>query len=147
MQRRALEERFWEKVQKTDTCWFWTGYIHTRTGYGRISMGGRRGPVREAHRVAWELTYGSVPNGLELDHLCRVRHCVRPTHLEAVTHLVNTRRGMTAEVARARQLAKTHCPQNHPYDGTNLVIDEKGRRRCRTCRNTQRRQRSAKIKT
>ena len=78
-----------------------------------------------AHRVAYELQVGPIPVGLQLDHLCRVRSCVNPAHLEPVTSAENTRRGLRA--------MKTHCPQGHPYAGENLLIRPTGQRRCRTC--------------
>jgi hypothetical protein len=73
---------------------------------------------------------GAVPEGLELDHLCRVRGCVNPKHLEPVTHRENLMRGESWSAVNAR---KTHCPEGHPYDETNTYIDGKGRRRCREC--------------
>jgi hypothetical protein len=82
-------ERFWAKVDKTDTCWLWTGYVHPK-GYGRFYPGGGRGTqIVYAHRFSFELAHGPMPEGMEADHLCRVRHCVNPEHLEAVTRRVN----------------------------------------------------------
>lgn len=100
-------------------------------GYGNYKWGDRR----LAHRVAYKTLIG--PAALGLDHLCRVRSCVNPEHLEPVTALVNVRRGQLAEVQRARQLAKTHCPQGHEYDAENTIYAKKAngtmQRRCRTC--------------
>lgn len=118
-------------------CLLWMGSI-IDTGYGRF----RRRP---AHAVAYELAIGPLPEGMEPDHLCRVRCCIEPTHLEAVTHKVNLQRspaGILARVGRLN-LAKTHCPQGHPYAGDNLFIHKRGARSCRTCmRDSTRRQRS-----
>ena len=80
-QERAQQARFWMRVTK-DYCWLWTGETATN-GYGRANIDGRNQP---AHRVAYEWLVGPVPDGLELDHLCAVRNCVNPVHLEPVTH-------------------------------------------------------------
>lgn len=91
-----------------------------------------------AHRVAYELVVGPIPDGLQLDHLCKVRKCVNPAHLEAVTCGENIRRGDTGKAAAEVQSSKTHCPQGHPYSGDNLA-HYRGRhgrryRACRICR-------------
>lgn len=96
-------------------------------GYGQFKLGS--GNPR-AHRVSYVLAFGAVPNGLQLDHLCRVRHCVAPAHLEPVTGQVNVLRGQTPA---ATNVAKTHCPQGHEYDKANTYVDAKGRRNCRHC--------------
>ena len=74
-------------------CWLWTG-ARTANGYGTMSAGGRYGATLLAHRLAYEWYRGAIPDGLQIDHLCRVRHCVNPWHLEAVTQEVNLKRGM-----------------------------------------------------
>lgn len=131
-------DRFWSKVDKNGPvpahrpelgrCWLWIA--GTTKGYGRFWLNGR---PRGAHQVAWEMKHGPIPDGLEPDHLCRVRHCVNDAHLEPVTRAENTRRGGSGAVAAARQLAKTHCPQGHPYSGDNLYVTTSGYRKCRTC--------------
>lgn len=110
-------------------CWEWTGY-RFQDGYGGIKNGRS---WRVAHRVLYELLVGRVPLGLQLDHLCRVRHCVNPQHLEPVTASENVRRGMGPTRSAERMLARTHCPAGHPYAGENLYLDPRGRRYCRTC--------------
>lgn len=126
--RRPVAERFWEKVEKTDTCWLWTAQVIPE-GYGRFWLDGRQ---HNAHRVAWELEHGPIPDGLVVDHLCRVRNCVRPDHLRVCTTSENVLEGVTTTAAL--NLAKTHCPQGHPYAGTNLIVKKSGWRACRTCR-------------
>ncbi len=122
-----LMERVWLRVEpETNGCWIWKGYIGDG-GYGLIVLDRRR----RVHRYLYEEFIGPVPDGLVLDHLCRVRHCVNPTHLEVVTQGENLRRGMGFPGINAR---KTHCPQGHPYEGRNLKRNA-GKRQCRICQN------------
>jgi hypothetical protein len=117
-----ITARFWAKVERMDDCWLWVG--RRSNGYGYFDVG--RKSVR-AHRFAYELERGPIPDGLELDHLCEVKNCVNPAHLEAVAHAEN--------VARIKRLRKTHCPHGHPYEGSNLYIRPDGHQACRRCRN------------
>lgn len=128
-QHRPFDERFWEKVdlRSDDECWPWMASV-TADGYGQFWITTERRSVN-AHRVAYELTVGQIPDGLEIDHLCRVRCCVNPTHMEPVTRAENARR------ARA---AITHCPAGHEYDETNTYVYPSGARGCRTCRKERR---------
>lgn len=89
----TVEERFWSKVTKADGCWTWGGHFE-RHGYGRFGISSKH--LVLAHRFAWELTNGPVPDGLELDHRCRNRGCCNPAHLEPVTHAENMRRAAEA---------------------------------------------------
>jgi HNH endonuclease len=119
-------ERFWSKVTTTDTCWLWTGSRDT-LGYANFALAG--GQVR-AHRFAYELLVGPIPVGLELDHLCAVRHCVRPAHLKPVTHAENVRRAV------ARRPKPTHCGRGHRLTPENVRIVPRGggtRWVCRAC--------------
>jgi HNH endonuclease len=125
---RTLEERFWAQVNKTDSCWLWTGHIATGKGYGRIRVNGE---YQKAHRVSYELFVGPIPDGLQLDHLCRVRNCVNPEHLEPVTNRENGLRG-TSPIYE--NLKKTHCSKGHPLSGDNLYPRTDGGRRCRICK-------------
>ena len=99
-------------------CWLWLGCVD-KEGYGKIAMPGQAS-ARMAHRISYELHVGPIPEGLELDHKCRMRCCVNFQHLEPVTHLENMRRGVNIGAHLvAAQKAKTHCPKGHPYDEAN----------------------------
>jgi len=112
-------------------CWIWTGRINV-DGYGTLGS-------RYAHRVVYEELVGEIPDGLHLDHLCRVRSCVRPLHLEPVTQRENTLRGQNFCAVKARQ---THCIHGHEFTPANTYVRTNGTRQCRTCRaETQRRNR------
>ena len=89
--KKTVEERFWSKVDKTDNCWLWTASCDT-AGYGRIKLGGKMVP---AHRFSYEWAHGGIPEGLQVDHRCHQRNCVRPDHLRLVTNAQNqqNRRG------------------------------------------------------
>ena len=126
----TLYQRFWAKVNKTDTCWLWTA--STRNGYGQIGAGGRFGKNLSAHRVAYEMLVGPIPEGLQIDHLCRVTLCVNPKHLEPVTLQENVLRGENFIAKKARQ---TECLRGHPFSGANLYTDPKGKRKCKICHN------------
>jgi hypothetical protein len=122
----TLEQRFWQKVDKSagdDGCWLWTGSI-VHTGYGSFNIGRGTHGSDSAHRVAYLLAVGCIPPKMQLDHLCRVRHCVNPRHLEVVTQQENLRRG-TALI--------TSCPQGHVYDEANTRYRADGHRQCRAC--------------
>lgn len=121
---RTTSERFWSHVSKTDTCWLWTASI--RNGYGVFWPADR---MVMAHRFAYEEAKGAIPDGLDLDHLCRVRNCVRPSHLEPVTRHENVMRG---DVPRA--LRENKCRFGHPFTDENTYVNPKGARICKTCR-------------
>lgn len=122
-----IEERFWTHVTEEDRgyatpCWIWTG--GTGAGYGRVW---HDGTTQTAHRVGYELVTGeTVPPDRELDHLCRVRLCVRALHLEVVTPRENVLRSPTAPPAI--NAAKVRCRRGHEFTGT-----WRGRRTCREC--------------
>ncbi len=124
--RGSREDRFWARVDRTDTCWIWTGKLNPQ-GYARARWGDTN---QMAHRIAYELLVGPVPEDLTLDHLCRVRHCVRPSHLEPVTQRDNVLRG---EGFAAVNAAKTHCVNGHAFDEANTYVTAEGYRSCRAC--------------
>ena len=121
----STPERFWRKVEFTDTCWLWTRAL-TDEGYARFYIGPKRGRTQLIHRWAYEFCVQSIPADLTIDHLCRVRHCVRPEHLEPVTFKENVLRGTSFAAVHAR---KTISICGHPFD----MRDTYGRRRCRPC--------------
>jgi hypothetical protein len=120
------EERFWVKVRKTKTCWEWTSATLS-SGYGIFSANRK---VHLAHRYSYELLVAPIPEGLYLDHLCRVKHCVNPTHLEPVTNRENVMRGITGLFGK-----RTHCLHGHPFNEANTKI-RKGKlgRICLECK-------------
>lgn len=79
--RRPIEERFWERVERTNTCWLWTGKAKHQHGYGVLGRGGHQAGMVGAHRVSWEIHYGAIPKGMVVCHRCDVPACVRPDHL------------------------------------------------------------------
>lgn len=123
---KSIEDRFWLKVNKTDSCWEWTAFLYN--GYGRFSVAHRKSIP--AHRFAYESVVGPIPDGLTLDHLCRNRACVNPAHLEPVTMRVNTLRGIGPS---AQNAVKTHCGAGHELTGDNVSVSANGWRRCRVC--------------
>ncbi|WP_220188598.1 HNH endonuclease signature motif containing protein [Streptomyces phytophilus] len=115
----SAEARFWAKVQPTGFCWEWTA--SKLRGYGQFGL--RAGKLVRAHRFAYELLVGPIPEGLELDHLCRNRSCVNPDHLQPVTHRLNA----------GRRPMRSHCPNRHEFTPEN-TYEHAGHRYCRTCR-------------
>lgn len=121
-------KRFWDKVEKTDGCWIWHG-AKTANGYGVFNTGEKRNCL--AHRYAYEATHGPIPEGMQLDHLCRTRPCVRPDHLEVVDNRTNQLRGNSPSGVHARQ---THCMHGHEFTAENTYRRKNGSRECRQCR-------------
>lgn len=134
--------RFWSKVDRSGhgpgTCWIWRA-AHSHNGYGRFQAGRRGEGVKAAHRVAFELARGPIPEGLVLDHLCRNPKCVNPDHLEPVTQRINVLRGTSPAARNARVEV---CPRGH----SNWRITSQGRRLCRDCRNAYKRRRRQELK-
>lgn len=125
----TVRERFEDKVmpEPNSGCWLWAGYV-SRYGYGLLHQTPKKYFL--AHRLAYEFFVGPIPEGLQIDHKCRVRSCVNPAHLEAVTLQENIRRGETG----IHQRTRTHCPHGHPYDEANTYRrPSNGTRICRQC--------------
>lgn len=131
----SLRERFWAGVNLNGpvpftrpdlgNCWVWTKFVD-KNGYGRLRRGRRSEPVAYAHHVALELQGVETPAGYERDHLCSVRSCCRPSHIDTVLHVVNVRRGTTSR----RNLA---CGKGHDTTEGNTYRSKRGKPSCRTC--------------
>lgn len=129
-------QRFVRKVNKTDTCWLWTG-CRLRSGYGQFSVNSKR---IYAHRYSYEHHNRPIPTGLVIDHLCRNRGCVNPDHLEAVTSKQNILRGYAPTAFNSR---KTKCPRGHEFTEDNLYR-YRGARTCLICKVNQRKEHRAR---
>jgi hypothetical protein len=136
--RATDEERFWFYVRKTATCWLWTGA--KSHGYGSLTLSAPTGERRrtvQAHRFAYELLVGPIPDELVLDHLaevCGQKACVKvladqsgPAHLEPVRQVVNVQRAWVGYVPGEV------CKNGHPFDPANTYVSPKGIRQCRAC--------------
>jgi len=162
-ERNNPHANFWVKVDRRgpDECWQWLAYKDDG-GYGHfmVTVGTRQRDVA-AHRMAYQLEVGRIPDGLQIDHVCHTndktclggitcphRGCVNPAHLEPVLPVENIRRAPISPGQRraAQQRAKTHCAQGHPYDEANTYVDSNGYRACRACNNGRKRHRRARAK-
>jgi len=119
-------ERFWLSVDKTAECWEWTG-TRSKAGYGQFPLSSSPKQVR-AHRFAYENLVAPIPDGLTIDHLCRNRGCVNPSHLEPVTLAENVRRSSIF-----RRKNPTACPHGHPYPENALLRANGSIKDCRAC--------------
>lgn len=147
MPNRAEIARFQRLAKpQANGCWLWTGLHGTRDGYGKFQPSPGQ-PKVMAHRWAYEVYVGPIPEGHQIDHKCHSedadcpggpgcphRRCVNPAHLEAVTASENTMR------QRHYERSRTECPKGHPYEGDNLIVGSDGRRRCRECDRHRKRQ-------
>ena len=125
-ERTDVLDRILARIEREGECWIFAGSKHPQ-GYGQVH---NPGGSRLVHVIVYQRMIGPVPEDMELDHLCRREACCNPAHLEPVTHGENVRRGRS-DGGRANR-AKTHCPQNHPYDEANTRW-YRGGRRCRAC--------------
>ena len=135
--RIPTTELFWSHVDKNGpipsyaphlgNCWLWTG--NKRSGYGLLFIPGESSRY-QAPRFSYELENGPIEAGLELDHLCRVAACVRPSHLEPVSHRTNVIRGISMCALNA---AKTHCKRGHEFTQQNTGRGKNGKRYCKRC--------------
>lgn len=124
---KPIEDRLFPRIDADGPCWLWTGATN-RNGYGAINRGRRLGMAR-VHRVVWELLVGPIPEDMDLDHLCRIRTCCNPDHLEPVTRALNVARG----AHRAGAPRGFRC--GHPCTPENSVVSGRRSRTCRTCKN------------
>jgi len=117
------EQRFWARVEKTDGCWLWTGGLN-KSGYAGLKVDGK---TVLAHRWIYEAQVGAIPEGMTIDHMCGVKHCVNPAHLRPLSLGDNGR----AHWREQRGLCKNNL---HPTSDENTVWTPSGRRYCRPCR-------------
>jgi hypothetical protein len=123
-----IEQRFLAKVNKTDTCWLWTGSTNG-VGYGEMRIAYKK---MYAHRWSFEFyNQTKIPAKHQIDHLCRNRGCVNPKHLEAVTQRVNIQRGETAQPKP--YMVKEYCSNGHPYAENSYVRKDGKGRNCIAC--------------
>lgn len=137
----STEARFMKAVVQTGleptACWVWTARLNPK-GYGQFSWSHDGKRTWFAHRVSYLLFNGPIPDGAEVDHLCRNRRCVRPSHLEVVTHAENVRR------AAAIQKVDGECRHGHDLTASGTYLDRKGVVRCMECARVSRRKYSRK---
>jgi hypothetical protein len=144
---RKAHPYFWRHVdfhgavpeQRPDLgpCWLWLGHLD-KDGYGLASFEGKTCRV---HRVSYELLVASLDDidpsrpafSITIDHICRVRRCVNPDHMEPVPSATNVARGIAGKVRGQTMSARTHCPRGHEYSGSNLYVGPDGKRRCVAC--------------
>lgn len=128
LKRQSVEDRLMEGCrQDPDTgCWLWQR-SKNREGYGRTNRGGHNGQGIVAHKLSYETFVGPIPQGMQLDHLCRNRSCINPDHLEPVTPKENIRRG-------TGHGKETNCPAGHEYNESNTYFEKiGGNRHCKVC--------------
>lgn len=141
--RRSTDENFWAHVAKEPSgCWIWTG-AKSWNGYGQFRTA--KDKLHYAHRYSYETLVDPIAEGLQLDHLCRIRACVNPDHLEPVTQAENIARSDLRAGRAAWLETVTHCPQGHPYGEANTRIN-KGSRSCRECQRIRARERYWRLK-
>lgn len=130
--RKINADSFWSKVKKTKTCWLWTSYVG-KNGYGSY---GKNNRSITPHRFVFTLIGKEIPKGMCVDHKCRVRHCVRPSHLRIVTRAVNCMENSISPVALNKK--KTKCKNGHKFTTKNTYIKINNKtknigRLCRKC--------------
>lgn len=133
--RGTEEQRFWRKVKIVENgCWEWQAGKH-KFGYGMFGLETKvphQYPIVTAHTYVYKKYVGPIPEGLELDHLCRNPSCVNPLHLEPVTPHENKRRGVSPIMLNFN---KTHCIRGHELSGANVYVNPNTNGRyCRACR-------------
>ena len=132
MLNESIEDKLEDNIEiDSNGCWIWLKY-KSKKGYGQIRYNGR---MRRVHRVSYECYIGNIPVGLTIDHLCKVRACCNPGHLEPVTQSENAKRGDYSNNGKTNNYhaSKTHCSNGHEFIESN-VYKLKNRRVCLTCR-------------
>lgn len=126
---RPIEERLWDGIMPIPHCgcWIWMGPINTG-GYGQIKKGRRNEGKILTHRLSYELFKGRIPDHLQIDHLCRIRSCCNPDHLELVTGSENVKRGICGQ-------KKKYCKRGHEFTKENTVLTKRGVQMCKKCKN------------
>ena len=133
---------FFARIRQADNgCIEWTGWTNG-DGYGQMYEEGHHGRITRIHRWSYEQFVGPIPDGMQIDHLCRNRPCVRPSHLEPVTSRENTLRG---EGIAARRAAQTHCKRGHEFTPENTRVDGTSRV-CRACARLRWHERKARVR-
>lgn len=119
---QGVADRFWSKVDTSGECWIWQS-VTMAAGYGKFKIGGR---MAYAHRVAWVLTHGEILDGFDVHHKCGNQRCVRPDHLESLSHVEH----MSIRTPKPLPVA---CENGHAWTLENTYISPKGKRCCRAC--------------
>jgi len=133
-----LQVYFSNRINKTDSCWLWTGTLF-KQGYARVTFKGKR---LKGHRVSYELYKGPIPEGLQINHThSGNKHCVNPEHLYAGTQTDNMRD--IVKHGTNPQANKTHCPKGHEYNNINCRVNKDGGRTCRICDRLRKRKKEA----
>jgi len=122
--KKTTEERFWEKVEKTDGCWFWTGGVNG-SGYGSILHYGK---AIKVHRFSYELSYGLIAETLEAHHKCGNKICVNPEHIQLINKVFH------AQHHRQFRKKPIKCIHGHRYTLQNTYIDKRGYMTCKACK-------------
>ena len=125
--RQDVEDRFWQSIIVVENCWEWAKKVSKQNGYAHMKVDGRD---RLAHRWAYEHFRGPIPDGMQIDHLCRNRSCVNPEHMEVVSPYTNTARGFSPSVV-TKQIG--FCKRGHEMVGDNIGKRKDGRRWCKAC--------------
>lgn len=128
--RLTAWERFFNKVDTRGECWLWKAAHHSE-GYGVFNPDGKS--LIGSHRWIYQKLFGPIAQGLEIDHLCKVTACVKPSHLEAVTPSENVKRSSSWHHFVKSAYKVRECPKGHSYTDENTYLDKQNCRHCKTC--------------